>query len=91
MVYNKRNKNCPKDTVYVGRPSIFGNPFFLKNESERIEIVQKYKSYLYARLRMDKSFKAKVKALYGKDLVCWCAPKACHADVLEKAAEELNK
>jgi len=20
--------------------------------------------------------------LYGKDLVCWCAPQACHADVL---------
>jgi hypothetical protein len=24
------------------------------------------------------------RSLVGKDLVCWCAPEACHADVLLK-------
>jgi hypothetical protein len=26
--------------------------------------------------------------LRGKDLVCWCAPQRCHADVLLKYANE---
>jgi len=26
-VWNKRDKNCPKDAIYVGRPSKWGNPF----------------------------------------------------------------
>jgi hypothetical protein len=26
-VYNKRHKNVPKDAVYVGRPSKWGNQF----------------------------------------------------------------
>ena len=29
-----------------------------------------------------------IKALRGKDLVCWCAPQRCHADVLLKYANE---
>lgn len=32
---------------------------------------------------------AEIKAeLKGKDLVCWCAPKPCHADVLLEIANE---
>jgi hypothetical protein len=27
-----------------------------------------------------------VKRLKGKDLVCWCAPLACHGDVILKYA-----
>lgn len=27
-------------------------------------------------------------SLRGKDLVCWCAPEACHADVLLEIANE---
>ena len=26
------------------------------------------------------------KELKGKDLVCWCAPKSCHADILLEIA-----
>lgn len=32
-----------------------------------------------------------VKALKGKDLVCWCAPYACHASVLIILCEELTQ
>lgn len=29
-----------------------------------------------------------IRELKGKDLVCWCAPKPCHADILLKLANE---
>ncbi len=35
-------------------------------------------------------FRASIKALHGKTLACWCAPKPCHGDVLAKIAAELN-
>lgn len=31
-----------------------------------------------------------IKSLRGKDLVCWCAPKPCHADVLLELANKLE-
>lgn len=29
-----------------------------------------------------------IEELRGRDLVCWCAPQACHADILLKIANE---
>lgn len=36
--------------------------------------------------RGDPAFAAQVRALHGRDLCCCCAPAACHAHVLERAA-----
>lgn len=90
-VWNKRDPNCPKDAVYVGRPSKWGNPFKIGDESyypgtpmTREDAVEHFRAsvyspWLHAEIR---------KELAGKDLVCWCAPKPCHADVLLEIANE---
>jgi Domain of unknown function (DUF4326) len=31
-----------------------------------------------------------VTALRGKDVVCWCAPQGCHADLLLKKANAIG-
>jgi hypothetical protein len=93
-VYNSHHKNEPKVGVYVGRPSKWGNPYshlqgsvarFQTNTRE--EAIQAFeKDLLEGKLLI--SIKDIKEQLKGKDLVCWCAPKPCHADVLLRIANE---
>lgn len=94
-VWNKRHKGVPKDAVYVGRPTQWGNPFSHLPSSAanykvatREEAVEKYRVYAQSRfLDPHDNFAGDIRdMLKGKDLVCWCAPKACHADVLLELA-----
>ena len=78
-VYNKRHKDVPADAIYVGRPSPWGNPFKVGKDGTREEVIKAFEAYAWEMLRRNPDW---LKPLFGKDLVCWCAPKACHADVL---------
>lgn len=78
-VYNKRDNDAPASAVYVGRPSKFGNPFTIGKDGNREEVIAKFKHYFYGSGTLMSAAAAELK---GKDLVCWCAPQACHADIL---------
>jgi hypothetical protein len=78
-VWNKRDKNCPKDAVYVGRPSKWGNPYKIGINGTRSEVLLMYQVDLEDIL---KCYPWYLDELKGKDLVCWCAPLPCHADIL---------
>jgi hypothetical protein len=80
-VYNKRDKNIPADAVYVGRPTKWGNPYVIGKDGTRDEVIAKYAQWLEFSGRV-----LDLPELRGKDLVCWCAPLACHGDVLVKYA-----
>ena len=84
-VYNKRDKNVPTDAVYVGRPSDWGNPFKVGCDGTRAEVVKAFEGYAEAMLQRHPDW---LTPLRGKDLVCWCAPKACHADVILRLANK---
>jgi hypothetical protein len=77
-VYNKRNA-VPANAVYVGRPSKFGNPFFMANESKRDEVCDKFEAWILSKPELVQACKQELR---GRDLVCWCSPARCHADVL---------
>lgn len=92
-VWNKHHKNAPNDAVYVGRPSVWGNPYtHMKvgtiasyTVKTRDDAVTKFRDLVEG----DSTFRQNIKEhLKGKDLVCWCAPKTCHADVLLEIANE---
>lgn len=83
-VYNKNHNNVPPGAVYVGRPSKWGNPFQIGRDGSRREVIEKYRRHLHCTPELLEG----LKKLRGKDLVCWCYPKLCHADVL---IEEANK
>lgn len=68
--------------VYIGRPSIWGNPFVIGRDGTREEVIAKYKQ----RLLNNDWLKGQVINLRGKVLGCWCHPKPCHGDVLAEAA-----
>ena len=83
-VWNKRDPNVPKDAVYVGRPTKWGNPYKMEdNWNDREAVVNMYKELLDMNDELANEARAELK---GKDLVCYCAPQACHADVLLEIA-----
>ena len=90
-VYNKRHYDVPPDAVYIGRPTKWGNPFshlpgksLAQHKTEtREEAVQKFETYLLEHPALLEAAKTELR---GKSLVCWCAPKSCHGDILMKYA-----
>lgn len=83
--------------VYIGRPGRglsgdFGNPFPISVTCSRAESLRRFEEdYLKPRLRTDPIFRAMVKALAGKILVCFCKPYDCHGDILANYCVNLNR
>ena len=42
VVVNKRLEKCD---IYIGRPSLFGNPFKIGKDGTRAEVIEKYEAY----------------------------------------------
>ena len=80
VVHCKREKH----DVYIGRPSKWGNPFAIGKDGTRDEVIAKYEAWI----REQPALMASLPELRGKVLGCWCAPQACHGDVLARLAEE---
>ena len=86
--------------VRVDRTSVLGNPFYMKHESERDAVCDKYEIYFKNKVSLeDNAFMAELRRLYklakryGKlELYCWCAPKRCHAETIKRFLEKyLNR
>lgn len=83
-VLNLRNLRCvPANAVRIDRMTKWGNPFVIGQHGDRATVVKRYEDRLAARPDL---LMALEKELRGKDLVCWCAPQACHGDVLLRFA-----
>lgn len=77
--------NKYKDTydVYIGRGSIFGNPFVIGKDGTREEVIEKYRVYFEEKMLNDPVFRAAVFSCRGLRLGCFCKPKACHGDIIK--------
>lgn len=69
--------------VYIGRPSKWGNRFVIGRDGNRTEVIAKYRAWLMNQTAL----LADLHELRGKRLGCYCAPKACHGDVLAELAD----
>lgn len=76
-------KREPYD-VYIGRGSKWGNPFVIGKDGTREEVIEKYRQYILSKTFLLES----LHELKGKTLGCWCAPKACHGDVLKELVKQ---
>jgi hypothetical protein len=74
-----------KNAVYIGRPGVWGNPFIIGSDGTRDEVIALYAAWLR---RQPELIERAKRELRGKDLACWCAPRACHGDVLLRIANE---
>ena len=68
--------------VYIGRPSKWGNPFVIGRDGSRADVIAKYRAWVVAQPELMDA----LDELRGRDLVCWCAPCACHGDLLLRLA-----
>lgn len=73
-----------KYDVYCGRPSKWGNPFAIGPDGTRTEVIRRYEEWLKAQ----PDLLASLGELKGKVLACWCAPLACHCEILAKLANQ---
>lgn len=79
--------------IYVGRPSILGNPFKIGPDGDRDTVIAKYKSWILDQIETNSAVRARlvrIKELAEKGdvvLTCWCAPLKCHADVIKSLIE----
>ncbi len=78
-VVNSKTSRLPG--VYIGRPSRWGNPYPMRTEAQRAEVISRYRAWFVKQLE-DPKFREATLRLRGKRLVCWCAPRACHGDVI---------
>lgn len=81
QVFNKRT-GAPQGAVYVGRGTKWGNPWHIGRDGTRARVVQRYREWAEQEPQA-----SQIRAeLRGKDLVCWCRPLLCRADVLLEIA-----
>lgn len=94
-----RGWRMPEHTKYVGRGSLYGNPFRVARSARELEAggelvvassadaVERFREWI--RQTREGRFVAACAArnLWGLDLACWCPlDQACHADVLLEIA-----
>jgi hypothetical protein len=73
--------------LYIGRPSLFGNPFRIGPDGTRKEVLERYEAHV----RASPQIMAHIPMLRGLTLGCYCKPKACHGDVLLKILKEIDE
>lgn len=98
IVANKKTfneKDFDGKVVYIGRGSVFGNPFIMKDETmeERLKVINEYEEMFYS--DEGKEIRVACKNLVDKHddicLMCWCYPLSCHGDILREYMEMINK
>lgn len=78
--------------IHIFRPNILGNPFYMRDESERELVNIKFHKYLQEEYRKrgkvyDELMRLVDLVKYGHNLylICFCAPKPCHGDIIAQA------
>lgn len=94
-VFNKRTDEIPSGAVLVDRTTPWGNDITLEElkvlfpldtkEERHKKAVDWFRDYAKERIKVEPEWLAPLK---GKDLVCWCVPLLCHAEVLLELANE---
>ncbi|MGB6176113.1 MAG: DUF4326 domain-containing protein [Methylocella sp.] len=77
-VLNKHHAGVPAGAIYIGRGSKWGNPFRIGPDGDRAAVIAKYERWLADQHHLLRA----LDELRGCDLVCFCAPRACHGDLL---------
>jgi hypothetical protein len=85
-----RGWKMPENTVYVGRPTKYGNPYnwqalAVSEKQGKKLAAEYYKEEIHRVYQGD--FEEIKTELRGKNLACWCKEgEPCHADILLKIA-----
>jgi hypothetical protein len=86
--------------VYIGRPSLLGNPFKIGKDGTRQEVIRKYGVWLWEQIKRRGEVYRELKRLAAIArqgdlvLICWCKERDksvdCHGDLVKRSIEWLN-
>lgn len=85
------NKYKEKYDVYIGRGSIWGNPFsHLENSKAEFKVYSREEAIAAYEVWIQRQpdLLARLHELKGKTLGCFCKPKSCHGDILARLADD---
>jgi len=85
------NRRRDKFDIYIGRGSIWGNPFThlsgptraIYTVATREEAIDSYREWV----KKQPELMAQLSSLKGKVLGCYCKPQDCHGDILSELAD----
>ena len=81
------NRHAEAYDVYIGRGTIWGNPYRVGVDGTRTECIEKYGKLLEQALKHEDMVEELLK-LQGKKLGCSCKPRPCHGDHIIKELEQ---
>lgn len=100
MIRIENKKTYRGAGVYIGRPTLLGNPFKIGAHGTREEVIAQYRVWLWQQIKergevFQELQRLATKAQQGElVLLCWCKEAErdvpCHGDVLRAAIQWLN-
>jgi hypothetical protein len=95
---NLKDKNITGE--YIGREwagrkaSCLANPYHIGKDGSRLEVILKYKKWLWEAysnpLSPQRKELERLKQIQDLRLLCWCAPLPCHGDVIKSCLEWMD-
>lgn len=88
-VLNVSMRVWPEGAIYIGRSARYGyskwsNKFRIGVDGNRAEVIAKYEAWVMQQFHL----LACLPEIEGAALMCHCAPRACHGDILWRLANE---
>jgi hypothetical protein len=74
-----------QNAVYIGRPSVLGNPFVLGRDGDRSTVIEKFRHWLWVQVKQGNvQVLRAIRSLTEHSVLgCWCSPDACHGQVIQ--------
>jgi len=95
MINIVNRKTYRGEGVYIGRPSLLGNPFRIGEHGTRQDVLAKYRAWLWRQIQQQNEVYRELLRLAelarkgDLTLICWCKQPdedgGCHGDILKAA------
>ncbi|MCI0389227.1 MAG: DUF4326 domain-containing protein [Acidobacteria bacterium] len=100
MINIVNRKTYRGEGVYIGRPSLLGNPYRIGRDGTREEVIIRYRAWLWRQIQEQGDVYRELHRLAeiarngDLNLICWCKQPdqeiACHGDVLKASVNWIN-
>lgn len=100
MIRIENKKTYRGEGVYIGRPSLIGNPFRIGAHGTREQVIARYREWLWQQIEQQGEVYRELCRLADEardsdlTLICWCKEQGrevgCHGDIVRAALDWMN-